>query len=183
MVENQLLQLSPSAVRRASWLMWLAIAACIIHLGAAFLIDPGDFLARGHASPSGIGVIIDDFAPLAVSSELVVTLGLIDFCFTALIYVGVAVFARALKGGLAFDQRVLDAARFFAWTVVAVAIQEIAFNTLASVIRTPEDSGRTAYFMVSSPQLVSLFLGGTLLVFASIFAKAKFVAEDSASIV
>ncbi|MDC8754181.1 hypothetical protein OIK40_05920 [Erythrobacter sp. sf7] len=76
-----------------------------------------------------------------------------------------------------------DAARFFAWTVVAVAIQEIAFNTLASVIRTPEDSGRTAYFMVSSPQLVSLFLGGTLLVFASIFAKAKFVAEDSASIV
>lgn len=180
---NPLLALSPKAVKMAKALTWAAATAFFLHIAGAFFINPVTFLERGHGSPGGIGIIIDDVKPLISSTSAVWFLGLVDYLFRGVIYLGIASLARALAKGWAFNQEVLSGARLFAWSVVLVGVQEIAFNTLASVVKVLGVTTAPVYFMVAQAQLVFFLLGATLVMFVAIFAKARLVAEDSASII
>ena len=180
---NPLLALSPTAMKMAKALMWAAVIAFLLHLGGALFINPVTFLERGHGSPGGVGIIIDDVRPLITSTSAVWLTGLVDYLFRGVIYLGIASLAHALAKGWAFNQDVLSGARLFAWSVGLGGVQEIAFNTLASVVKLPGVTSTSVYFMVAQAQLVFFLLGVTLVMFVAIFAKARLVAEDSASIV
>lgn len=163
--------------------MWLAIASCLLQLVGAGLIDPADYLARNYAEPSGMGLILADSPPLIVSRSLVGALGLIGFLFPTVIYLAVARFAWVLSAGAVFEDRVVHSARLFAWAVMMTGLLGVLLNSAASMVRLPGDRTREIYFMVSTGQMVWLILGLMLVVLVSILARAKLVAEDSASIV
>ena len=168
----------------AGWTVAIfALLAGLLHLASYFVSDPLDALLDHHTEITGFGIYFADIGPIINATWMIDTLGVLHYLATIPVFVGMALISIALAEHGPFKRQTHRAITFFAWAVVFVGIQKIVFNALISI--TPPGFAAVESFalVVSYDQLLVVFIGSFLMVFANMMRRATSIAQEMSEFV
>jgi hypothetical protein len=151
----------------------------MLHCISVLLVDETALMIATHTDLRGVGLYADIPGPLVSSEWIVSALALFDYLIPVVIYLGIFLIFSSLSRGVVFEPETLRGVRFLSWSTLLVPLQQVIFNTLASLTSSGFEIVGELVVVVTYEQFLFLFVGLCLVVLARVFSHAVELAREN----
>lgn len=160
-------------------LKYATVMVAMLHCISVLLVDETALMIATHTDLRGVGLYADIPGPLVSSEWIVSALALFDYLIPVVIYLGIFLIFSSLSRGVVFEPETLRGVRFLSWSTLLVPLQQVIFNTLASLTSSGFEIVGELVVVVTYEQFLFLFVGLCLVVLARVFSHAVELAREN----